>query len=257
MMSSPVISASDAGIRTAIKGLGVAECRPCQANDIEIWFQQHGFDLSLQLSDFSLQMLGKHQLRNAVTAACTALCLRNQGWKVSDESIHAGLETTRLLGRSQLLSSNEAEALGLHGATILVDGAHTKESAKSLMETIQMAFPDAELAFVVAMASDKNHIAFAKEILSARGLAAVFLTEAEIAGGKSRTTSAGWLREQWVRACKETGSSTLLVAEESIRVAVRAAAEILERRTSEGNSKAGVVVVTGSLHAASSVLCSN
>ncbi|CAN1180716.1 Dihydrofolate synthetase [Linum perenne] len=252
MMSSPVISASGDGIRGTIKGLGV--------NDIEIQVQQLIFKQSLELSDFNLQMLGKHQLQNAVTAACTTLCLRNQGWKVSDESIRAGLENTRLLGRSQFLSSSEADALGLHGATVLVDGAHTKESAKSLMETIQMAFPDADLAFVIAMASDKNHLAFAKQVLSgtpARTLAGVFLTEAEIAGGKSRTTSADWLKHQWVQACEEVGSSTLLVAEGSVLDAVRAAAEILEkRRGSEGKNRVGVIVVTGSLHAVSSVLCS-
>ncbi|CAN1267635.1 Dihydrofolate synthetase [Linum perenne] len=252
MMSSPVVSASGDGIRAAIKGLGV--------NDIEIQVQQLIFKQSLELSDFNLQMLGKHQLQNAVTAACTTLCLRNQGWRVSDESIRAGLENTRLLGRSQFLSSSEADALGLHGATVLIDGAHTKESAKSLMETIQMAFPDADLAFVIAMASDKNHLAFAKQVLSgtlARTLAGVFLTEAEIAGGKSRTTSADWLKQQWVRACEEVGSSTLLMAEGSVRDAVRAAAEILEkRRGSEGKNRVGVIVVTGSLHAVSSVLCS-
>lgn len=44
------------------------------------------------------------------------------GWKVSDGSIRFGLEHTCLLGRSQFLTSEEAEALGLHGATILLDG---------------------------------------------------------------------------------------------------------------------------------------
>ncbi|CAI0388250.1 unnamed protein product [Linum tenue] len=278
LMYSPVVSASDAGTRSSIKGLRMFDCRPYQVNDVVIQ-AQGDILLSLELSDINLQMLGKHQLQNAVTAACTILCLRNQGWQVSDKSIMSGLENTRLLGRSQFLSSKEAGALGLHGATILVDGAHTKESAKSLMETIQMAFPDAELAFVVAMARDKNHVAFAKEILSARRLAAVFLTEAEIGGGKSRTTSAEWLRDQWLQACEEVGtksvqeivpeehhptcssamresmeSSTHLAAEKSLAVAVQAAGAILKRRTSAGKKRSSVVVITGSLHAVSSVL---
>jgi folylpolyglutamate synthase/dihydropteroate synthase len=46
--------------------------------------------------------------------------------------------------------------------------AHTKESAKALMNTIRMAFPKARLAFVVAMASDKDHAGFAREILSGK-----------------------------------------------------------------------------------------
>lgn len=44
--------------------------------------------------------------------------------------------------------------------------AHTKESARALVETIKMTFPDAPLALVVAMARDKDHVAFAKEFLS-------------------------------------------------------------------------------------------
>lgn len=44
--------------------------------------------------------------------------------------------------------------------------AHTKESAKALADTIQMTFPKARLILVVAMASDKDHIAFARELLS-------------------------------------------------------------------------------------------
>lgn len=47
------------------------------------------------------------------------------GWKISDVAIRAGLEHTYLLGRSQILTSKEAEALGLPGATVLLDGGFT------------------------------------------------------------------------------------------------------------------------------------
>lgn len=48
----------------------------------------------------------------------------------------------------------------------LMVSAHTKDSAKALVETIQMTFPKAHLALVVAMASDKDHVGFAREFLS-------------------------------------------------------------------------------------------
>lgn len=44
--------------------------------------------------------------------------------------------------------------------------AHTKESAKALMGMIQMTYPDTPLALVVAMANDKDHLGFARELLS-------------------------------------------------------------------------------------------
>ena len=36
------------------------------------------------------------------------------------------------------------------------------------MSTIRMAFPEAPLTFIVAMASDKDHFGFAKQILSGK-----------------------------------------------------------------------------------------
>lgn len=44
------------------------------------------------------------------------------GWKISDRSVRAGLQSTCLVGRSQFLTPKEAETLGLPGATILLDG---------------------------------------------------------------------------------------------------------------------------------------
>ncbi|KAI5561909.1 hypothetical protein BDE02_15G018600 [Populus trichocarpa] len=269
VMCSPVVSASDAGIRTSIKGLIILDGRPCQLSDIMIQVERD-FPLFIELSDVKLRMLGRHQLHNASSAACVALCLRYQGCRISDRSIRAGLENTFLLGRSQFLSSKETEVLGLPGATILLDGAHTKDSAKALVDTVRMAFPDARVALVVAMASDKDHLAFAREFLSGLQLEAVFLTEADIAGGKSRTTSASLLMDCWIQASEELGINTLhdgmeknrelleenkiiLATEKSPEVAMRAANETLRRRA--GN-RSSVIVVTGSLHIVSLLLAS-
>ena len=43
-----------------------------------------------------------------------------------------------------------------------IDIAHTKESAKALMNTIKVAYPEASLGFIVAMASDKYHVGLKK-----------------------------------------------------------------------------------------------
>lgn len=131
------------------------------------------------------------------------------GWNISDGSVRAGLENTCLVGRSQFLTSKQAELLGLPGATILVDGAHTKESAKALVDTIQMTFSQARLALVVAMANDKDHLAFAKEFLSGGKLDAVILTEADVAGGKARVTPPSLLRDRWIQASEELGIITV------------------------------------------------
>ncbi|XVF10011.1 hypothetical protein REPUB_Repub07fG0147500 [Reevesia pubescens] len=185
-MSSPTVSTSDAGIRTAIKGISTFKGRPSQSCDVVIKLDNN-LQLSIELCDLNLSMLGTHQLQNAVTAACTALCLLNQG------SCH------------WILATSLKVVLTAYFCLL----AHTEESAKALLETIQMAFPDSRLAMVVAMAGDKDHLAFAKEFLSGRQPEAVFLTEADIAGGTSRTTSASVLRDCLIQASSELGLKVL------------------------------------------------
>ncbi|PON96875.1 Folylpolyglutamate synthetase [Trema orientale] len=277
LMSSPVVSASDCGQRSKINGISFVDSRPCQSCDIVIQAERD-LNMSFELLELKLFMLGSHQLQNAVTATCTALCLRDLGWKISDGSIRTGLANTCLLGRSQFLTSKEAEALGLSNAMIMLDGAHTKESAKALVDTIQMTFPGAHLALVVAMASDKDHLGFAREFLSGAKIEAVLLTEASIAGSKSRTTSASFLKDSWIQASEELRIATLpdkiaepqellkdqvdgcarlletktfLAAEASLLSSVKFANQILRGRM--GN-ELGIIVVTGSLHIVSSVL---
>ncbi|MEI4872658.1 hypothetical protein Q8G47_28435, partial [Klebsiella pneumoniae] len=79
------------------------------------------------------------------------------------------------------------------------------ESAKALADTIQMTFPKARLILVVAMASDKDHLAFARELLSVRQLDAIILTEVGIAGDRYRSTPLSLLKDSWIQASKEVG----------------------------------------------------
>uniref|UniRef100_A0A0A8YZQ9 Mur ligase C-terminal domain-containing protein n=1 Tax=Arundo donax TaxID=35708 RepID=A0A0A8YZQ9_ARUDO len=162
--------------------------------------------LFLDLHDVKLQLLGDHQRQNAVTASCTALCLRNLGWHISEASIQAGLEETQLPGRSQFLTREEASVLGLDGSsTILIDGAHTEASAEALSDVIETVRPLGPLALVVGMANDKEHLAFAEQLLSSQRPDIVLLTEASIAGGNSRVMPASSLKEIWVAAAEDQG----------------------------------------------------
>ncbi|XP_074291663.1 dihydrofolate synthetase-like isoform X2 [Silene latifolia] len=202
-MCAPVISASNSGSKSCINGFGKVGGKPRQSCNILI--QNEDIPLSIELYDVNFSMLGYHQLQNAVTATCAALCLRDQGWQISDGSIRSGLECTQLLGRNQFLKKEELEALGLCGSMALLDGAHTQESAKALVDTISTVCQDSGLVLVVAMASDKDHVGFAKEFLIGLSFEAIFLTEVNIAGDKSRTTSALILRDIWAEACSNLG----------------------------------------------------
>lgn len=41
---------------------------------------------------------------------------------MSDKAIRSGLERTYMLGRSQFLTNEEVEAVGLSGVSVLIDG---------------------------------------------------------------------------------------------------------------------------------------
>ncbi|XP_042055333.1 dihydrofolate synthetase-like [Salvia splendens] len=275
-LCSPVVSASDPGNRSVLKGFSGACQVPHQLCDILLLIESD-LHVSIELFDLQLRLLGSHQLKNAITATCAALCLREQGWMLSDTSIRAGLESAYLVGRSQFLTSKEADKLGLPGATILLDGAHTKESAQALVDMVKMAYCDARLVFVVAMANDKDHTGFARALLSRGCLEAVCFTEVDIAGDRSRTTSSSLLKCSWIKACREMdvgfldcgaanyeliedqfpessrnmGSESILFVEGSLVDSIRFGHEVLCAKSASGS---GIIVVTGSLHIVSAVL---
>ncbi|CAH9069929.1 unnamed protein product [Cuscuta europaea] len=275
-VSSPVVSASDGGNKSSLKGFHQICGIPYQVCDIVLQIDRDLL-LSIALFNVRLRMLGSHQLRNATTAVCAALCLHNKGWRLSDASIHAGLESAVLPGRTQLLTTKETERLGLPPhINVMLDGAHTKESARSLAETVRLIFPKGILILVLAMASDKDHLGFARELISVNSLEAVFFTEVNIAGDKSRITSASYLKDVWLKASQEMGINVLgngyaeckfsetqsthsgkareiLLAEKPLMAAVRVGSQILNE--SEGNPSR-VVLVTGSLHIVSALLAS-
>ncbi|KAH7682361.1 Dihydrofolate synthase protein [Dioscorea alata] len=276
-MSSPVISACDPGIQHVVNCLGREDEKPFQICDLLIDVQKD-VKLFIHLPSLKLGMLGDHQLQNAVTATCTALCLRNQ-----DLAVRAGLESTQLPGRSQFLTTKEAEALQLSKTSVLIDGAHTEASARGLADIIRMVHPYGPLVLVVAMASDKDHAAFATQLLSGRQPDVVLLTEVNIAGGRSRMTPATDLKASWTsaavklgidyhdmgiinsenpvevhtahaqQAVSSDGKQLVLLASQtpSVEALMKLASQLLEHRA---GPQSGLIVVTGSLHIVSSIL---
>uniref|UniRef100_A0ACD5X2A2 Uncharacterized protein n=1 Tax=Avena sativa TaxID=4498 RepID=A0ACD5X2A2_AVESA len=288
LTQSPVVSACDPGVRSITRCIGWDYAKPYQSCDIAVKIS-NDMPLSMELHDVKLQMLGGHQLQNAVTASCTALCLRQLGWDLSDASIRAGLEKTQLPGRSQFLTQDEASVLGLDGASsILIDGAHTEGSAKALSDVIRAVESEGPLALIIGMADDKEHLAFAAQLLSGRRPNVVLLTKVRIAGGTARSMPASALKDIWLGVahdqgiqCADIGSIAVdespdsishLAAASSLRSdkptlligcayapvscdLMKAASCLLQQGLgAEGGTRRGLICVTGSLHMVSSVL---
>lgn len=125
-------------------------------------------------AEVRIRLLGAHQLDNAAAAVAAAACLRRHGMRGIDmAAVAAGLAAAQLPGRFQLCQFSEdaeeaaeAAARAAQGASssgaevgpwVVLDGAHTPESAAALAHTLRELFPTAPVALVMAMAEDKQH----------------------------------------------------------------------------------------------------
>ncbi|GLI69157.1 hypothetical protein VaNZ11_013725 [Volvox africanus] len=81
-------------------------------------------------------LVGPHQHDNVATAVAAARALRSQGWVLPDEALVAGLQEAHLAGRFQVV-----KLPGTDGPFVVLDGAHTAESATALATCLRTAFP--------------------------------------------------------------------------------------------------------------------
>ena len=237
---------------------------------------------------FEMGLIGRHQLDNAAVTIATVgtLALSNvntsnlSSRKITDDSgdiaslaashgLHSeqrelrinldalkeGIQTARLPGRLQILEKQNDQPW------IILDGAHTKESANKLVQSLQDLFPldKNNVALIVAMARDKHHVEVLNELKRLRPCVAVF-TEVSIADGKDRSAAPGSLVGAWQLAktkrndacpsnngpfrCRELIQASLSAAFDRARMELKA----------QVDKKDAVVVVTGSLHVVGAAL---
>lgn len=74
---------------------------------------------------------------------------------------------------------------GSHNNWLVLDGAHTAQSATALAETVRELFPERPVALIVAMADDKDHKAVMAALRAVRP-AVVLFTSTDIAGSSQR-----------------------------------------------------------------------
>ncbi|GAX75550.1 hypothetical protein CEUSTIGMA_g2993.t1 [Chlamydomonas eustigma] len=208
-------------------------------------------------------LIGAHQHDNIATAV-TCLCkLRGMGWAISDQHISLGIERARLPGRFQVMclqSPGEGRVLGTITSDtnssppspqryVVLDGAHTRESASALTSTLRVVFPSEPIVLVIAMASDKEHRAVIEEMRKC-GPKAVVFTSTAIAGSSDRSCAPGVLASHW-QVASMTSSQPMSYGRcrQLIQASLPAAIDKAKHELS-GHGPGGIICVTGSLHAA-------
>jgi folylpolyglutamate synthase/dihydrofolate synthase len=192
----------------------------------------------------SLALYGAHQAANAAAAAAAAAVLAGKGFpRLTPAATVAGLEAAALPARFQTVQWRVDEGSS-NAIPVVLDGAHTPESAAALAAALRAAHPlPARLAFVLACAADKDAAGIARALKGASPVAVV-ITEAAVAGSTARCAAPGALVAAWELATPPPGAAAR--SRVMVKAGVRGALDAAVREAGAG----GVVCVTGSLHAA-------
>ncbi|KXZ56538.1 hypothetical protein GPECTOR_1g483 [Gonium pectorale] len=234
--------------------------------------------------DVTVGLVGPHQAANVATAVATARVLRAQGWQLPDEALARGLSEAALPGRFQVVKMP-----GPDGPWVVLDGAHTPDSAAALVAAMQAAFlartpapssPTASVpgaapppsnagrgpgsgppvALLLAMAEDKEHRGVVAELRRLGPRVAVF-TRVPIAGSYQRAAAPGTLAGHWQAAamlapptqrpvrCRELLQASLGAAFDKALQELRALRVQRPAGPGAADPGPGVVLITGSLHA--------
>lgn len=107
-----------------------------------------------------ISLLGEHQTKNAVLAVEALLLLQEKGFNISGDSIRRGLERARWPGRMEVLSRNPV---------FIIDGAHNKEGAEVLYNTLRTYFPQKKVIFIIGVLQDKDYKSMIETVLPLAG----------------------------------------------------------------------------------------
>ena len=101
-----------------------------------------------EFQDVEIQLTGRNQIENAITALEVIRALRNQNVSIPDEAIYQGMRRTVWPGRFQVL---EVSPL------VIVDGAHNEDATRRLAENIQTYLQGRPIIGVMGVFKDKAY----------------------------------------------------------------------------------------------------
>jgi dihydrofolate synthase/folylpolyglutamate synthase len=94
-----------------------------------------------------LPLVGKHQLDNAATAVVAVEALAASGLKIGADDVKAGLESVKWPGRIETVKRRPL---------VVVDAAHTPDSARRLRDTLEEYLHVHEATLVIGVMTDKD-----------------------------------------------------------------------------------------------------
>ena len=106
--------------------------------------------------EYSLALLGPHQLHNAALALTGIGALRERGWEIPEEAVRRGLETVVWPARLEVLE---------RAPLFLLDGGHNPQCAEALAQALDALLPGEKFVFLAGVLADKDYPAILARLL--------------------------------------------------------------------------------------------
>lgn len=178
------------------------------------------------ISDLRTALLGAHQAVNAGAAALTAMVVSDGLPRINTQAIRDGLGRVSWPGRLQMLPGKP---------TVVLDGAHTAESAATLAEAMRALFGDMRLVLICGIQKDKDIPSVVAPL--APLAAAAVATQAPHPRAAAATVIAAALRDAGCPRVEQTADPVAALA-----------------RARELAGPDDVILATGSLHVVGAIL---
>jgi dihydrofolate synthase/folylpolyglutamate synthase len=180
-------------------------------------------------------LLGRFQAANAAVALGVIDALEQAGLAGADETARReGLAKTHWPGRMELLDAD--------GLTVLLDGAHNPDGARTLAETfedIASALPEGRVTLMLGVMADKDVAAMLSALTTSPRLAASELIASGVPG-TDRALPASALDDAWAERPGSAPTDSVLVIDD--------ADAALDRAMASARNAGGPLVVAGSLY---------
>ena len=107
----------------------------------------YGSEFVIDGVSLKIPFIGKHQVKNALTAFCTIKALCECGMDISQKAIKEGFETVFFPARLEILQKNPV---------VMLDGSHNPDGVKALANALKENMPDKRKIGIVGMLADKD-----------------------------------------------------------------------------------------------------
>ena len=108
------------------------------------------------IGTFIVNLLGHHQVDNCAVAVMAALVLAKKEQRITLTALQEGLQLVYWPGRFEVIPGQP---------TIIIDGAHNQDGARSLRKNLNEFYRDKEIVFLLGILQDKDVTAIVRELI--------------------------------------------------------------------------------------------